>query len=363
MYRSVRFDGYRGLVALELDDLARVNVIAGRNDTGKTTILEAILLLACGPFAASNALQVLRPLRNRPPVEFPWSDRDSPWSSFFHELDSSRPIVLSGVRAGRRSTITITGDPAAPQAGASVAADLSTQTASASVKVTVEHEGSPPVERTQRVEVHAVGGLASAVQQMSVSMPLEPPASLDELVKSYFVKTGVSFSIEAAYSELRRTRRDRTLVEALQGLDPRIRGLEVLVGPSRSELHAELDGGVVLPLSLLGDGPLMLTYHLLAMEEARGGVLLLDEVEKGMHWSVMEHLWKVLHRAATRLDVQVFATTHSDECLTAAASAFSEQPDDLRLYRLTRGQAGLTGVAVYEQPDIVAGLSLNVDLR
>ena len=52
----------------------------------------------------------------------------------------------------------------------------------------------------------------------------------------------------------------------------------------------------------------------LSMSEASGGLLLIDEIENGLHHSVQEEVFSMLLELAKSFDVQIFATTHSEEC-------------------------------------------------
>lgn len=70
----------------------------------------------------------------------------------------------------------------------------------------------------------------------------------------------------------------------------------------------------------------------LAMAMVEGGVFLVDEIENGVHHSVLSDVWRVIDDASRKLNAQVFATTHSYECLRAAASAI--EGDDLSIHRL-----------------------------
>jgi AAA15 family ATPase/GTPase len=48
---------------------------------------------------------------------------------------------------------------------------------------------------------------------------------------------------------------------------------------------------------------------------AKGGFLLIDEFENGLHYSVQERIWQLAFEMAQRLDIQVFATSHSWDCV------------------------------------------------
>jgi AAA15 family ATPase/GTPase len=74
-------------------------------------------------------------------------------------------------------------------------------------------------------------------------------------------------------------------------------------------------------------------------------------------------LWKGIAEAASQLDIQVFATTHSKECIEAALEVFSErEPYDLRIIQLDRVKAGIVG-RVLDQPLIEAGVEANIEMR
>jgi AAA15 family ATPase/GTPase len=81
------------------------------------------------------------------------------------------------------------------------------------------------------------------------------------------------------------------------------------------------------------------------LANASGGILLADEIESGLHVSVMEAMWRMLIQTALAADVQIFATTHSDDCLRGLASLFDDSAPaadralaaDVSVYRIDRG--------------------------
>jgi AAA15 family ATPase/GTPase len=74
-----------------------------------------------------------------------------------------------------------------------------------------------------------------------------------------------------------------------------------------------------------------------AFHQARKGGLLIDEIENGIHYSVMPRVWRSLAMLSKKFDVQLFATTHSNECIRAAHAAFKqERRYDFRLHRIDR---------------------------
>ena len=119
----------------------------------------------------------------------------------------------------------------------------------------------------------------------------------------------------------------------------------------------------LVPVPLIGEGMRRLLSIVLAIANAPGGIVLIDEIENGLHYSVLPNVWKALADAARRNDVQVFAATHSWECLRAAHEVFSqEEPYDFRYYRLDREDGEVTCVA-YDREMIETSLTMGMEAR
>ena len=65
----------------------------------------------------------------------------------------------------------------------------------------------------------------------------------------------------------------------------------------------------------MGDGINRILTIILAMVNCENGYLLIDEFENGLHYSVQEKLWEIIFYLAKRLNIQVFATTHSNDTI------------------------------------------------
>jgi AAA15 family ATPase/GTPase len=116
-------------------------------------------------------------------------------------------------------------------------------------------------------------------------------------------------------------------------------------------LYGALEGMERLfPLQLMGEGMVRLTDLILNIAGAPNGVVLVDEIETGFHYSVLPKVWQAIARVAREMNTQVFATTHSRECLIAAHQAFSKSEIyDFRLFRLEFGAEGKNRVVAYDR--------------
>lgn len=96
--------------------------------------------------------------------------------------------------------------------------------------------------------------------------------------------------------------------------------------------------GQRIPIGSMGDGIWRLLGIALALVQARGGVLLVDEIDTGLHYSVLIDMWRLVFETARQLDVQVFATTHSRDCYEALAAVTEPDRTEISLQRIERGK-------------------------
>jgi AAA15 family ATPase/GTPase len=89
----------------------------------------------------------------------------------------------------------------------------------------------------------------------------------------------------------------------------------------------------------MGDGMRKILTFLATIATTKNGVLLIDEIENGLHYSSLSVVWKALFAACKEYNVQIIATTHSYECVEAFSKsydAFDPEGDDIRLFRIDK---------------------------
>lgn len=124
-----------------------------------------------------------------------------------------------------------------------------------------------------------------------------------------------------------------------------------------------------IPLNSMGDGMLRVLQLALTIFPAKGGMLLIDEFENGLHWTVQEKIWHLIFQLATELDIQVFATSHSNDALKGFANAATAHPEVGTLIKLTRPiQGSDTGepsarVATLDEVALLAATNAEVEIR
>ncbi|WP_176454143.1 ATP/GTP-binding protein [Siphonobacter sp. BAB-5385] len=114
----------------------------------------------------------------------------------------------------------------------------------------------------------------------------------------------------------------KSVIKALHLIDSNIVDLDFNSADEAFIRHKNLGK---LPLKRMGDGINRILTIILKMVTCTNGYLLIDEFENGLHYSVQEKLWEIIFQLAEKLNVQVFATTHSNDTIKAFESIVNSQ--------------------------------------
>jgi len=154
-----------------------------------------------------------------------------------------------------------------------------------------------------------------------------------------------------------------TLERLLGVVDPRITAVRVDPGDDGNQVIVDIGLSEMVPLSQAGQGVFRLLTILSDIIGENPEVLAIDEIENGLHHSVHEQVWRGLAEIASQLNVQIFATTHSGECLQAAHRAFSSRKEyDFGVIQLFRVESGVQG-RLLDKKHIEAALAGDIELR
>jgi hypothetical protein len=127
-------------------------------------------------------------------------------------------------------------------------------------------------------------------------------------------------------------------IEVMKLLDPRVSDVSILVFGGIGGVFADIGLASPIAVNMLGDGMHKLMHIALVMLANPGGVILIDEIENGVHHSFLPKLWEVIGKLAIETKCQVFATTHSYECIKGTETlAVDESISELlRFVRIDR---------------------------
>ncbi|MBI2909031.1 MAG: AAA family ATPase [Chloroflexi bacterium] len=363
MITAIWVSNFRCFRQTEVGPFKRINVISGPNGVGKTTLLEALWLYQ----GRRNPSLIWNPIirRQLPPIQpdplSTLSSETGPITLIGKESDGiSRKVTFEAIKGGQ-VLLPLGGQleqgeaPAGATSGE--AADLPGMK-EGEVSVTYEEGSAKPVRmESGRVFDGGVVRISLRNQMPDGKLPVA-------IILTSERKAGGKDTIER-FSQIVREGRKRELVESLLIVEPRLTDMEITTedfrGGTRPGLWCHLGEGRLLPAELMGDGLGRLLSLFAAMYQARGGLIMVDEVENGIHHSIMKQVWEKIAAMAEKFDVQVFASTHSRECVQAAYEALHEK-DDFVLHRLHR-KGDSIHTEPYEGAKLEAAFEMGFEVR
>lgn len=357
MYTSIEIHNFRGMESLRAEGLRRINLIVGRNNSGKTTFLEAMKLLGepTNPgFAAT--IGMIRGQR------IAGTETDAMWRPMFHDMNPKTPIELIGrcddenqerklVINCIRSIILNTKsqkDDSSPNQPALPSPDVAI--GGLQLKY-INFDGK--TYQTQVISDTEAGGLKVQTEEIDSFIPtglISARTYTSEIVMSQ------------RYSEIIRRKGKEKVLSIINIIDANIKNVEVLASASGTSIYIDRGSDFLIPLSVCGEGTVRLFSIVVESMLLHDGVLLIDEIDNGLHYSVMKEFWKKLDELAEQLNVQIVATTHNEEMMRLALSVFADKPGTLGLFRIDR-KADRHVFTAYDDEAMQAVAELDFEVR
>lgn len=358
---SLGIEGYRGIRHLRLSELGRVNLFVGLNNAGKTSLLEAAQLYASRT-PKSVLASILRQRSGLRPRFASSRNRDVGPEQIGAAVNSVRSLfygAFSGHGGKSISIGSVNGDGAPLTISIPWLAGLSADHDDSELEVYLELD-------SVLLEIAHRGTIASLTVDWflrrfgviltgtSRSTALIPSQGLDAVRISEMWDQAAA----AGYAP--------EVEQALRTIVPELERVYLLGEPGSGTrtVAMQLRGTPrPMPLPAMGDGTNRVFALALSCVRARGGVLLVDEVENGLHHSVQSDVWSSIFTLAEQLDVQVFATTHSWDTVVAFQQAANQSDSDGFLYRLERESDGAIYTERYTEKDVAIAAKHQVEVR
>ena len=323
-FKNIEIKNFRGIDHLKIDDFARVNVFLGQNSSGKSSVLECLLLMM--GMSNPDLPQTINSIRSRNYSSF------ADLSYMFHNYDlKARPEMSSALfdNTKRRLSLELT----------YVFDEKSQQEL---------QNGQIPTSETKtflntlKILFDVESGKQKSTHDCSLTVNQQGLISNKKLAEGYLEKNSVAFiSSDLAAGnpandlvELAKRRLKDTVTEQLKHFDGRITTLEIL----NNVAYVGLDGiDQLLTVNMQGDGLRRYLNIGAASANPMNNVLLIDEIENGLHYSAYKKLWEAIFALATATNKQIFVTTHSKETLYQLNEMLEEKSEyqqEMRLYTL-----------------------------
>lgn len=372
---SLSISGFRGIRELDIPRLGRVTLLAGKNGIGKTAVIEAVRI-----YASRSRENVLSGLLRRHEEFAPNIDEDDRLftpapAALFHGRDvvpnscieigpkgasnHERLKIEAVVPSGKQADILERLYPDAVSDDPLLALEISFADRKRTIPwffSSYTRAESRKVFMSSRRLIDEQEDLPSGLNCQSLGPGLLNNSEVADLWDDVALTDDEARAVEALNLVLDdKVDRVTMIGDTRPGPGYRTPGRRVVVKLLNRERP--------VPLRSLGDGATRLFGVALALAGSRNGFLVIDEVENGIHHSVHDAFWRMILRTAEENDTQVFATTHSFDCLQGFASAAAASPECKGvLVRLEKSDER-TRAVWYEEKELETAAEQGIEVR
>jgi AAA15 family ATPase/GTPase len=342
MCNSFFVKNFRTFKEIKIEKLAQVNLFLGSNSVGKTALLEAFYL-----HLHQNKMEAIESLLVKKDEHLSYEDESSSIGSIVRHLFHNHQLPNfndEGIMLGEINKHKLT-----------------------KIKTTIDDDDNEVLEVIKNEKSEHVllrDNFNALYRHREMRFKRRMGLTTYKKINLQFVHSSGSGDIVRMWDKIALTDKQNEVISALRVIEPSLSGIKFVEQDRRSRgrvAQASIDGEIV-PFKSMGDGINRILYIVLSMVNAQDGYLLIDEFENGLHYSVQEKVWKVIFSLAESLNVQVFATTHSSDCIEAFGSQWDNNKEKATMHRIDYKNKQHS-VMPYDFSDLDDALSTNTEVR
>ncbi len=366
MLKQIKIENFRCFKSFELQQLGRVNLLVGKNNSGKTSILEAIRLLCSN--VDEELLKQMMINRGEYSLE---EEFDFSHLFYKHEINLNEFIFISAINQNNEAQVKIS--VIKPPINLIIKENEIVDLAELIDKIRKSVAEKVTVLEYKKVEINEkLNNKPFSSGKILDSQPFVLDIqNNNERLKNKFVTSSSLTPHESLelFNQIVLTPEEDLVYEALQIIEPNIKriapiGNEIRNNNSRSGFYVLVsDTQKRVPIGSMGDGIWRMLGLILALVSVKDGVLLVDEIDTGLHYTALEDMWKLIWETAKKLNVQVFATTHSRDCyeaLEVLANRDDVGEEDISIQRIEKDA---TKSVAYNKEEIAVAAEREIEVR
>lgn len=349
MINHLDIHNLRGISHCSIDDMGQINLFLGQNNCGKSTILESLFLLTGGTLPYNY--QRINNLRRC-------------------TIHDGEDFLLNIYGLSKDNVISVEADVNGHQRNLSIRYE---ENAHQQIRVDENPggiNGRLPKDYVITFTLNTENDYAIVTKMVNTA---EAPNELsvhsaereDITIPAFFISPAEPYdNVENYYSQAVENKQEAQIESVVRMVDPSVIDLKFANG----RIMVDVGFDKRIPVQLMGDGMKKVLSVVVNMAMVRNGVILIDEIDNGLHYTSMPILWKAIIEAARTNNVQVFATTHNLDSLRALNDVLSEiKYTDIRplfrSYTIRREDAGVRKVVKATYPQFNHIINQEMELR
>lgn len=362
MLKDIDINFFKSITHLKIEDFKRINLFVGKNNASKTTVLEALLLTV----GISNPELIVNINNLR--------------GAAFNQADDFR-LIFNNLEYENNVKIV---------------ANFDTQKREFFIEALKDASVLPNrINGTNGQNNFQLKNTSTTIQasfnQLKINFSIKEPNIREKRYSSKITfndEKGLDIDLDKIYKEkyngliissrsffysnfakslenLIITKKEKVLIDYLAKIDDRI--LDIKIGINNM-IYFDVGLPRLIPVHLIGDGVIKLMNILLAIIDYKNGFLFIDEIDNGLHYSVLKNLWKLIFDVSKAYNTQLFISTHDFETLKYLKEVLEEDnyaqfQEEVRSYTLKRDIKNNLKVYGYKFPEFENSIEQGIEIR
>ena len=364
MFKEIKIENFRAFKSFKFENLKKLNLVIGENNCGKTNLLESLYLCI-------NPYNSLLPQRINNFRGFIIGKPDF-WKSLFYRFNTDRDIVLScemipflkrtlrikpiekieggfapESNNGEKENIKSSSSLIPSIIGLELETFLESENKKFKSSITLKKEfrqGINPALRGQHIEPYNI----------------EIPEDYSNPINGYLLNPEtIYFNLSEKFGEIVKEKEKDRIIKLMQKFEPSLENMELI----DNIIHFDFGYSPLIPIHALGDGTRKILGLALYMMTMKGVILLIDEIENGLHYKTLRIMWDFIFKSLKQYDIQLIASTHSLDCIRAFVNSAPAEFDDLNVFRIERKKNDNYKVITYNKENVNIYLDNEWEIR
>lgn len=371
-FKKINIEGFRGIRKGEIDDLSMVNIFLGQNNCGKTSLLEAIFLLS--GYNNPNLVLNIDYFRNLVHTE------EDDFSFIFFNLNYSFNLsliaesydkeiikldIIPKDRSGQTKVVTADSNTTSNlnenfKSTASPESTSRTAISQLDFKATVKGFQQQKTEYLSTIIGNKVG------KEFELTSKVDPK-KMKINIRALLQKSSpnITSQLPKMLQKLIIEKRKDELINNLKQLD---KNIVDIISFNDNMIYVDIGAESLIPSNLMGDGFLKYLHTIINIDDVRGGVMLIDELDNGLHFKALKNLWRIILKVSRKNNTQLFITTHSKEALiylkeVLEESDYTDFQNDVTCYTISKMQNSTLKAYKYDFESFEYAIENDIEIR
>lgn len=349
---------FKSLESLNDLELKKLTLISGKNNIGKTNLLEALFFM----HDRLNVQSLIR-LQNFRGINIINAIPENVFAPIFYDYDLHKEIELQLIRDNLSESLSIKYN-----------SDFKSYSYARNIKeFKLIPESTTANNQIPSASLEFIYKLAEKEEERfhlyanQEALGIEKETEVNSKITKVIYISSRTFNNPSEnalrYGELDIKGKTAIVLETLRMIDERIKAISTVETGLGSQLYADFGLKNKLPVNMIGDGVTRLLTIILAIMVNQEGIVLIDEIENGFHYSVYRNVFKIISKVALEANCQIIMTTHNKELIVAACESAREYEDDFKFIRLERNKQQVLVAKEFTYENLTTALEYQMEVR